>query len=166
MRGTRRAGCSRGLVENADLHVDRLDDKVVAHGRVGIGRQAAAARAVEVNTIEALAELHPAMLRVLTAYGWQGGLRQRHFIELDRRRGPNRHKGPDRIRGHEGNFRGEDKPACHRESHEVVHDCFFHNSSPLNKEAVRVLWPERLLHRSVRCTCRSTAHPVPVASSG
>jgi hypothetical protein len=43
-RRTLRAGSAdgaHGLVENTDLNVDRLDDKVVANGRVGIGRQAA-----------------------------------------------------------------------------------------------------------------------------
>ena len=33
---------TRSLVEHTDLCVDRLDDKVVTHGCVGIGRQAGA----------------------------------------------------------------------------------------------------------------------------
>ena len=48
----------RGLVENANLNVDRLDDKVVAHGRVGIGRQEKTAGAEEINAIVTLVDYY------------------------------------------------------------------------------------------------------------
>src|SRR5262249_18167240 len=82
--------------ENADLYVDRLDDKVVAHGRVGIGWYTAAARTEEVNTVVALADLHPAILGSLRCDERHQGLRRREVLGLDRLRGPNWLKGSRR----------------------------------------------------------------------
>ena len=86
---------SRGLVENADLNVDRLDDKVVAHGRVRIRREVAAARVEEVNTIVALADLHSAMLGALTCFtGGKGAFGNVILLNWTGAGGPTGTKGP------------------------------------------------------------------------
>ena len=60
---------SRVFAEHPELNVDRLDNKTVANGRVGIRRQTTTVRAVEVNAIIAEADMHAPLGGRLRAEG-------------------------------------------------------------------------------------------------
>src|SRR5262245_14568349 len=111
---------SRGLVENTELTVNRLDDKVVADGCVGIGREETAARAEEVNTIVALADLHRAGAEGAIDGGGESSLGARRVV-LER------HRGRRLALLCEQRCGGEGKPPCQHYNRELAygfHCCY------------------------------------------